>query len=116
MTTMYGIKNCDTIKKAQKWLDNNQINYMFSDFRTDGITKEFVQEIADALGWAAVINKRSTTFRNLSDEVKQNLSGEAAIAVILEQPTLIKRPILRFEDKLFVGFKDASYAEIFANA
>lgn len=113
---MYGIKNCDTIKKAQKWLDNNQVSYDFSDFRIDGITKEFIQEIGDALGWEAVINKRSTTFRNLSDEVKQNLSGETAIAVILEQPTLIKRPILRFEDKLFVGFKDASYAEIFNNA
>lgn len=116
MTTIYGIKNCDTVKKTQKWLENNEIDYQFSDFRSDGITVEFVQKIGEALGWDAIINKRSTTFRNLSDEVKQNLTGEKAIEVIIEQPTLIKRPVLEKEGKYYVGFKEASYQEIFNHA
>jgi len=111
MTTIYGIKNCDTMKKAFKWLDSNNINYQFHDYRVDGINADLVHEFASALSWENIINKRSTTYRNLSEEVKSNLSGDTALAVVLEQPTLLKRPILKHDEGYEVGFKEANYQE-----
>lgn len=111
MTIIYGIKNCDTMKKAFKWLDSKNVNYQFHDYRADGISADLVNEFANALSWENIINKRSTTYRNLSDDVKNNLSGEAALAVVLEQPTLLKRPILKHEEGYEIGFKEANYQE-----
>lgn len=111
MTIIYGIKNCDTMKKAFKWLDSKNVNYQFHDYRADGISADLVNEFANALSWENIINKRSTTYRNLSDDVKNNLSGETALAVVLEQPTLLKRPILKHEEGYEVGFKEANYQE-----
>lgn len=111
MITIYGIKNCDTMKKAFKWLDGNNVNYQFHDYRVDGINADLVNEFANALSWENIINKRSTTYRNLSEEVKSNLAGDAALAVILEQPTLLKRPILKHEEGFEVGFKEANYEQ-----
>ena len=111
MTTIYGIKNCDTMKKAFKWLDGKSVNYQFHDYRVDGINADLVNEFANALSWESIINKRSTTYRNLSEEVKNNLSGDSALAVVLEQPTLLKRPILKHDKGYEVGFKEANYQE-----
>lgn len=111
MTKIYGIKNCDTMKKAFKWLDANAITYQFHDYRNDGINDALVNEFAEALGWDTVINKRSTTYRNLPDELKNNLSGSDALAVVLEQPTLLKRPILKHDNGYEIGFKEANYQE-----
>ena len=114
MTTIYGIHNCDTIKKTQKWLADNQIQFNFHDFRKDGLTPETLTRFFEYSDWNLLLNKRSTTYRNLSDDQKDNMTQESAFALFLEQPTLIKRPVLIQGNNLTVGFKAAQYQEIFA--
>lgn len=113
MTTLYGIKNCDTIKKAKSWLTENNIEYQFHDYRQDGLDKNWLEKAEQALGWEQVLNKRGTTFRQLSDEQKQNLTKQTALTLMLEQPAMIKRPILIHNDNYYLGFKAAQYSEIF---
>lgn len=113
MITMYGIKNCDTIKKAKKWLDNQQIEYTFHDYRVDGLDEQWLQSACQTLGWELVLNKRGTTFRQLDSEIKDNLTESSAIEQILLAPAMIKRPILSVDNQLHIGFKDTQYAEIF---
>ncbi len=113
MTIIYGIKNCDTVKKAIKWLEQNNISYTFHDFRVDGLSQTQLEAFVEKSTWEQLINKRSTTYRNLSDEIKNALTGQVAIDTILETPTLIKRPVLLVNDKLHLGFKAANYEEIF---
>lgn len=113
MTIIYGIKNCDTVKKAKKWLDDNNVNYQFHDFRVDGLSSELLNELFQQLDWQLLLNKRSTTFRNLSDDIKNNLSKEVAFEQILAQPTLLKRPVVVTNDKTDVGFKAPQYQELF---
>ena len=88
MTILYGIKNCDSVKKAKKWLEQENIPYQFHDFKTDGLSAELLQEFISASDLTSLLNKRSTTFRNLSDEIKNNLSDEVIKENILAQPTL----------------------------
>ena len=114
MTTIYGINNCDTVKKALKWLNTNNIEFTFHDFRKDGLTEEQLNQFVEMSDWQLLMNKRSTSFRNLDDNIKQNLSDENCMSACLEQPTLIKRPVLIHNSQLFVGFKDKTYQEIFA--
>lgn len=113
MTTLYGIKNCDTVKKARRWLDEHNIDYRFHDFRADGITPEQVQTWLDELGWETLINKRSTTWKSLPDEVKTRLDASSAADLVVENPTLIKRPLLAHAEQYSVGFKADTYATIF---
>jgi Spx/MgsR family transcriptional regulator len=113
MTTLYGIKNCDTIKKAKAWLTANQVEFSFHDYRQDGLDKEWLEQAEHALGWQQILNKRGTTFRQLSDEQKHNLDKTAAIALMLEQPAMIKRPILIHNNQYYLGFKAPQYSEIF---
>ena len=113
MTILYGIKNCDSVKKAKKWLEQENIPYQFHDFRTDGLSAELLQEFISASDLTTLLNKRSTTFRNLSDEIKNNLSDEVMRENILAQPTLLKRPLLKHDQAFLVGFKDSQYQEIF---
>lgn len=114
MTTLYGIKNCDTVKKARKWLDSHKIDYVFHDFRTDGLTEDQVAAWVQDLGLNVLINKRSATWNALDDIVKNNFESDA-VKIIMEQPTLIKRPLLDIKGKKFVGFKDSDYNKIFIN-
>ena len=114
MTQIYGIKNCDTVKKAIKWLDNNNITYDFHDFKTGGLTESLLTTFTTRADWIELINKRSTTYRNLPDNIKNNLTPEAAKAAVLEQPTLLKRPLLIINDQLYLGFKPETYQSIFA--
>jgi arsenate reductase len=113
MITLFGIKNCDTVKKARRWLDNHSIEYQFHDFRVDGITANQVNNWLDTAGIESLINKRSTTWKSLSETQKQMLSPENAVALILEQPTLIKRPVLITNNGIHIGFKESSYQSIF---
>ncbi|WP_299268230.1 ArsC family reductase [uncultured Psychrosphaera sp.] len=113
MITMYGIKNCDTIKKARKWLDNQEIEYTFHDYRVDGLDKQWLIDTCQNLDWELVLNKRGTTFRQLDSAIKDNLNESAAIEQMLLAPAMIKRPILSVGNQLYIGFKDAQYAEIF---
>lgn len=114
MTIMYGISNCDTIKKAKKFLSDNNQAFTFHDYRKDGITAELINEFAQHIDWQDLVNKRGTTYRQLSDEQKQNLDKESALALLLEQPAMIKRPVLVHNGQYHLGFKAAQYDEIFA--
>lgn len=114
MTTLYGIKNCDTIKKARKWLEAEQIEYTFHDYRQDGLDANWLAEVESKLGWEQLLNKRGTTFRQLSDEQKNSLNRENALALLQEFPAMIKRPLLAHNDSLTLGFKPAEYQEVFA--
>lgn len=111
MTTIYGIKNCDTVKKSLKWLEKNNIEFSFHDFRVDGLTPELLSSILERSDWTTLLNKRSTTFRNLPPEIKDNLTDDVIFKTVIEQPTLLKRPILIRDDITCVGFKDATYQE-----
>ena len=112
--TLYGIKNCDTIKKARKWLEQRQIDYTFHDYRNDGLDEAWLRQAVGQLGWEQVLNKRGTTFRNLPDELKQSISESVAIEQMMLAPAMIKRPILALDNRLVLGFKDALYEETFS--
>lgn len=109
MTTLYGIPNCDTVKKAQKWLAQNKIEYTFHDFRKDGLDEKLIQSFLINLSWTELLNKRSTSYRALTAEQKENLDEKSVIALFIEFPTLIKRPLLISENKTLLGFKSESY-------
>jgi Spx/MgsR family transcriptional regulator len=111
--TLYGIKNCDTVKKARDWLTTKNIDYRFHDFRADGLTKDQVALWLNEIGLEALINKRSTTWKELADSVKANLDEKSALGIVVENPTLIKRPLLDTGKQKLVGFKAADYAHIF---
>ena len=112
MITLYGISNCDTVKKAQKWLAENEVSYTFHDFRKDGIDSSQVSQWLETLGWEKVVNKRSTTWRGLSDDKKANMNAELALAEVMLQPTLVKRPVLDNGKSIIVGFSDKQYQEL----
>ncbi|WP_192889196.1 ArsC family reductase [Vibrio bathopelagicus] len=112
--TMFGIPNCDTIKKAKKWLEAEGIEFEFHDYRKQGINEELVKTFCAELGWELVLNKRGTTYRQLTQEQKDTLTEEKAVALLVEQPAMIKRPILKVDGKLHIGFKADQYAAIFA--
>ena len=108
---MYGIKNCDTIKKAKKWLLENHHEFHFHDHRIDGLQKEQLIEWCYTLGWENVLNKRGTTYRQLSDLEKSSLTETNVIALLVQHPAMIKRPILDVDGELILGFKAELYAE-----
>ena len=117
--TLYGINNCDTVKKAQKWLTANGIDYVFFVFKKQPLTHELLAQFVELNDWSTLLNKRSTTFRNLSDEIKNNLTDEVAFEQVLAQPTLLKRPLLLIEtgesqstQQLHLGFKAENYQDI----
>ncbi|MEJ2764212.1 ArsC family reductase [Photobacterium sp. MCCC 1A19761] len=112
-TIAYGIKNCDTIKKMKKWLDAENIPYNFHDYRVDGLDAALLETFEAQLGWEAMVNKRGTTYRQLSDEQKAGLNRETALALLLEYPAMIKRPLLVHNDSYHLGFKPEQYQAIF---
>ncbi len=108
-TTLYGIKNCDTMKKARTWLDAHNVAYDFHDYKVSGIDAKRVAAWCDALGWETVLNRAGTTFRKLSDAEKANLDKKKAVALMVAQPSMIKRPILDHGGKWIAGFKPEIY-------
>ena len=112
---LYGIKNCDTVKKARKFLDANQVDYSFHDFREDGLNPIQLSAWSAELGWESLLNKRSTTWRQLPDETKENINEMLALMVMEDQPTLIKRPVLELSDRILVGFNEKTYTELFVD-
>lgn len=113
MTTLYGIKNCDTVKKALKWLDQHQLAPQLHDYRVDGLNADWLVKMADKFGWETLVNKKSTTWRGLSDEIKANLNRELALQVLQENPTLIKRPIVLSDNVALIGFDETEYRQAF---
>lgn len=113
MITLYGIKNCDTVKKARAWLEQHKLDYRFHDFRADGLTAEQVTHWIAEIGLDTLVNKRSTTWKELDEATKTNFSLTTAPTIISAHPTLVKRPLLDNGKQKYVGFKDADYAKIF---
>ena len=103
--TIYGIKNCDTMKKARTWLEAHKVAYEFHDYKTAGIDKLVLEGWAKKVGWEVLLNKAGTTFKKLPDAKKEKLDEKKAIALMLDQPSMIKRPVLDIGGKLTVGFK-----------
>lgn len=112
--TMFGIPNCDTIKKAKKWLEAEDIAFEFHDYRKQGIDEALVQTFCSELGWELVVNKRGTTYRQLTQEQKDTLSESSAIPLLVENPAMIKRPILKVGEQFHIGFKADQYTTIFS--
>ncbi len=107
---MYGIKNCDTIKKARRWLETHNIDYQFHDVRSDGLDQATIEAWLQSVSWEKLLNKRATTWRQLDDPRKEQLDQSIAVELLLAHPTLIKRPVLVDGSTCIVGFKDADYA------
>lgn len=115
MLTMYGIKNCDTIKKARRWLEAHQIAYQFHDYRADGLDRAQLDTFIAELGWQALLNTRGTTWRKLDESLRNSIdNADAAAALMLEMPAIIKRPLLCAPGKpMLLGFSESSYQQFF---
>ena len=113
--TIYGIKACDTMKKAFTWLDDNGIDYHFHDYKKEGAPEAALRRWIKALGWETVINRRGTTWRKLPQAQRDSMDADSAVAAALENPSLIKRPLLETGTIIEAGFKAERYADIFAH-
>jgi len=111
-TRIYGIKNCDTMQKAFTWLTKHGVDYEFHDYKKAGITRAALTKWCQAAGWETVLNRAGTTFRKLPDTDKQNLTQEKAIALMIENPSMIKRPVLETGGTIEIGFKPERYAAV----
>lgn len=111
--TVYGIKNCDTMKKARAWLDARGVAYDFHDYKTAGLARDVLAGWVEAVGWETLLNRAGTTFRKLPDADKEGLTKARAVALMLAQPSMVKRPVVEKDGKLLVGFKPAEYEKAF---
>jgi Spx/MgsR family transcriptional regulator len=111
--TVYGIRNCDTVKKACRWLDQHGIDYRFHDVREDGLNQGQVRAWLEELGWETLVNRRSTSWKALDATERERMDSASALQAILEQPTLLKRPLLDTGVERHVGFNAANYAHVF---
>ena len=107
--TIYGIKNCDTMKKARAWLDANGVAYTFHDYKAEGIDRARLEGWARDAGWEALLNRAGTTFRKLPEAERAGIDEDRAIALMLDQPSMIKRPVLDLGGRVLVGFKAETY-------
>ncbi|MGB1289837.1 MAG: ArsC family reductase [Porticoccaceae bacterium] len=110
---LYGISNCDTVKKAKSWLEENNLDYHFHDFRKQGLESAIIQDWLSQIDWQKLLNKRSTTWRNLDAKTQQSVNAENIIQLLVENPTLIKRPVLKVNGIINIGFNADTYQGIF---
>ncbi len=113
MTTIYGIKNCNTMKKAFSWLEENEVTYNFHDYKKNGADKNIIKRAIDECGWEEVINRRGTTWRKLPKDIQNKMNKVKAVDIALENPSIIKRPLLIHENKITLGFKTEIYENVF---
>ena len=111
---LYGISSCDTIRKAKTWLENQRIEFEFHDYRKQGLEQQLLQSMISALGWEVMLNRRGTTWRTLPDTVKDQIDQASAMRLMLDNPAIIKRPLLATANQLHLGFSDRQYQEIFS--
>lgn len=111
--TIYGIKSCDTMRKAFKWLESAGIDYKFHDYKKDGLAQSDLEQWIKLAGWEKLLNRAGTTFRKLPEEDRADLTEQKAIALMLAQPSMVKRPVLLKDDQIMVGFKPELYEEFF---
>jgi len=112
--TIYGIKNCDTMKKARQWLADHSIEADFHDYKASSIDRAHLERWCKEAGWETVLNRAGTTFRKLDDADKQNLDAGKAITLMLAQPSMIKRPVLEADSRIIIGFKPDLYEQFFS--
>jgi len=112
MITLYGIPNCDTIKKARRWLDDHHIDYHFHDYRKDGIDASQLEAWSNELGWENLLNRRGTTWRKLNDAVRAGINHQNAITLMEQQPAIIKRPLLDNGQQRLLGFDETQYQQL----
>ncbi len=112
--TLYGIPNCDTVKKARTWLDSHGVDYAFHDYKKAGIDRASLERWVAERGWETVLNRAGTTFRKLPDADREGLDAAKAIDLMLAQPSMIKRPVADLGDRRIVGFKPEMYEAAFA--
>jgi arsenate reductase (glutaredoxin) len=112
MFTLYGIKNCSTVKKARVWLEQHNIVYRFHDVRADGLTLEQLQDFTARVDWQSLLNRTSTSWRQLTPEQKTDVTLEKAVQLLHDTPTLLKRPVLDTGERLLVGFKIEDYQQL----
>jgi Spx/MgsR family transcriptional regulator len=112
MIKIYGIPNCDTMKKARRWLEANSIEYDFHDYKKLGVPENRLKNWVKQAGWEAILNKRGTTWRKLDDKVKNNIDEAAAIRVMLDNPSIIKRPVIESGNLLLIGFKQDEFEQL----
>lgn len=110
---VYGIKNCDTMKKARAWLDAHGVAYKFHDYKTEGVTREKLEAWAKKVGWEVLLNRAGTTFKKLPDAERAHVTEKKAFALMLDQPSMIKRPVVETGGKVIVGFKPEVYEGVF---
>lgn len=111
---IYGIKACDTMKKARAWLDEHAVSYRFHDYKSEGLTRECLQAWVRQLGWERLLNRAGTTFRKLPEADKAPLDEQKAVALMLAQPSMVKRPVLDAGGELLVGFQPEAYDRLFS--
>ena len=112
--TVFGISNCDTVKKARKWLDAQSVSYEFHDYKKKGIDKATLNDWSSQLGWESLINRRGTTWRKLDDAQKTDLTQSSAIKLMMDNTSLIKRPVVNTNDGLLLGFDASEYEQKFS--
>ncbi|WP_392564452.1 ArsC family reductase [Orbus wheelerorum] len=116
MVKIYGIKNCDTMKKAFKWLDGKHISYQFHNYKTDGLSPQLLQSLLDLIDWQQLLNTKGTTWRKLDEATRNTVNDQtSAKHIMLQNPSIIKRPILVTDDKALAGFSDENYQQFFAS-
>jgi arsenate reductase (glutaredoxin) len=113
MMTLYGIKNCDTMKKARTWLYDHGIEYAFHDYKVAGIEESVLKGWARKVGWDILLNRSGMTYRKVPEKIKEGIDEQKAIALMREQPSMIKRPVLAVRGELLVGFRPETYASFF---
>ena len=113
MITLYGIANCDTMKKARAWLDGHGVAYAFHDYKKAGIDETLVRGWVAELGWETLVNRRGTTWRRLPESAREGVDAESAVRLMVENPSLIRRPVLDTGEARHVGFSEVLYRELF---
>jgi arsenate reductase len=114
MVILYGIKNCDTVRKARRWLADHEIDYHFHDLRSDGLDDDLLDAWIRDLGWENLINRRGTTWRQLSEQTRASLDASRARNLMLAYPAIIKRPLLEVDAARYLGFSDGQFAALFS--
>ena len=113
MVTIFGIKNCDTVRKARHWMDGHAVEYRFHDVRSDGLSRTQLEGWVEILGWENLLNRRGTTWSKLPESVRDKINKRTAVKLMLEQPAMIKRPVLDLGNSLHLGFSEKTWTELF---
>lgn len=113
MSTLYGISNCDSVKKARKWLDQHAVQYRFHDFKKSGLERAMLLDWIDRVGWETLLNRRGMMWRKLPQAARDNIDRASAIVIMLETPSIIKRPVLEVDGAVHVGFSEQNYSALF---